>query len=309
MRSTPKGIPMCRIRSLLFASLLAGTALSALAAVGHVEAAHGEIAITRLDGSQVKARSGADIDQGDLLVSGSNAWAVLAMVDGASLTVRPNTRFRIDEYRNGENGGTSSIALSLLKGALRSITGLIGKQDPAAYRLSTPTATIGIRGTDHETVVVEDDTDYRGAQPGTYDTVNAGETVLRGAKGDIAVLPGAVGFLHRNGQSAPAVLKSRPRFFERIALFANRQGIDKVLGRLHQPLGNGAFGAHPDLRERLEKAREARQANKAGELDQTDAKAGKRGLRKDRKAATDANEAGSKPHIKGERLRKLHQRG
>lgn len=237
--------------------------ITALAEVGHIEAAHGDITINRAGGNAIRAKAGVEVEQGDLLVSGANAWAVLQMVDGASLTVRPTTQLRIDEYRYADDNTPSSIALSLLKGALRSITGLIGKQNPTSYRLNTPTATIGIRGTDHETVVVDDDSTYKGAQPGTYDTVNAGETVIHGAKGDVAVQAGAVGFLHRNGTAGPALLKNRPRFFERITAFANRQGIDKVLGRLHQPLGNGAFTAHPDLKERLQQRRDARQHEKA----------------------------------------------
>lgn len=233
----------------------------ALAEAGHVEVAHGDVTITKLNGTQQKAKAGLDLDVGDQVASGTNAWAVLQMVDGASLTVRPGTQMRIDDYRyNADNPGNGNIALNLLKGALRSITGLIGKQNPSAYKLVTPTATIGIRGTDHETLVVDEASATPKQQPGTYDSVNAGETVLRNGQGggEVAIQPGGVGFLHAHGGAGPVRLANRPAFFDRMRAFESRQGIDKVLGRLHAPLGHGAFGAPPDLRERLQKQREQR---------------------------------------------------
>lgn len=48
---------------------------------------------------------------------------------------------------------TEDCGLLAVRGALRSISGWIGKINPRGYRVTTPTVTIGIRGTDHETTV------------------------------------------------------------------------------------------------------------------------------------------------------------
>ncbi len=95
----------------------------------------------------------------------------------------------------------------LLRGSLRSITGWIGKNNPQRYALYTPTATVGIRGTDHETLVVEN-----GAEAGTYDKVNTGETELLTPHGKVGVLPGKAAFAAKTGQ-APVVLASIPALF------------------------------------------------------------------------------------------------
>ena len=64
--------------------------------------------------------------------------------------------FRIGAYSYGE-AAPESLLLGLLKGGLRVATGLIGKRNPAAVSFSTPTATIGIRGTEFDARLCEDD--------------------------------------------------------------------------------------------------------------------------------------------------------
>lgn len=113
--------------------------------------------------------------------------------------------------------------MSLLKGAVRSITGWIGKHDNAAYRLATPTATIGIRGTDHETTVIEK---TGGDEPGTYDTVNEGSTFLKTPQGKTDVTPGKFAFVPKNRSVAPYLLARQPEFWARRRL--------RIEGRIQQ---------------------------------------------------------------------------
>jgi len=130
-------------------------------------------------------------------------------VDGGIVALRPDTVFRVDQYR-AQGDDADKMFMSLLKGAMRSITGWIGKHNNAAYLVTTPTATIGIRGTDHETVVIEPG----GAdEPGTYDTVNEGSTVLKTAQGEAEVTPGKFAFAPKGRAVAPFFLAQRPHFF------------------------------------------------------------------------------------------------
>ena len=113
--------------------------------------------------------------------------------------------------------------MSLFKGAVRSITGWIGKYNSSAYRITTPSATVGVRGTDHETVVVDRGD---GDEPGTYDTVNEGATVLDTQQGRAEVTPGKYAFAPHSGARAPYFLERRPHFFERRRL-RNEQRIQR----------------------------------------------------------------------------------
>jgi hypothetical protein len=75
----------------------------------------------------------------------------LRFTDGAMVSLQPQTtQFRIDAYEfKGQPDGSEKGFFSLLKGAMRTITGAIGKADRKAYRLDTAVATIGIRGTEY----------------------------------------------------------------------------------------------------------------------------------------------------------------
>jgi hypothetical protein len=106
--------------------------------------------------------------------------------------------------------------MSLVRGALRSITGWIGKLNPSGYRVTTATATVGIRGTDHEVTVVE--AGIGRDHPGTYDSVLEGATVVRSAQGELHLEAGQHGFAARDGQGKPHLLAERPEFMGQRAL-------------------------------------------------------------------------------------------
>ncbi|MBV8466614.1 MAG: FecR domain-containing protein [Burkholderiales bacterium] len=227
--------------------------LAVWADVGRIEAGEGDIRVIGDDGTVKASAVGAGLAGGDSVsTAGDQSWAILRMEDGASFTLRPNTRLHIDKYQYDESNPSNSKSwLNLVKGSLRAITGLIGRQSPSSYALHTPTATIGVRGTDHETTVIDEEQATAHVQAGTYDTVNDGETVMHNEHGDVSIKPGKVGFLQHGGTSAPRMLNYRPAFFDRYRNFDRGHGIVDVLGRIHKSVGNGAFTAHPDLKERL----------------------------------------------------------
>jgi hypothetical protein len=116
---------------------------------------------------------------------------------------------RITKYQaNGDASDTSVIGL--LKGTLRSVTGFIGKYNQKNYLIRTPTATIGVRGTDHEAYVIPagDST----GEAGTYDKVNTGGTFIQSPQGRTEVTPNQAGFAQRGAK--PRVLDSVPGFFK-----------------------------------------------------------------------------------------------
>jgi hypothetical protein len=199
--------------------------LPAFAAVGSVDSLEGDVRIVT-GGRERAAAAGAEVNEGDTIKTAENAWVLLAMSDGASLTLRPNTQLRIDAYRYNPDGNASenSGVLALVKGALRSITGYIGSTNRTGYSITTPTAFIGIRGTDHEPAYYApgEQTDR---EPGTYDKVNDGESFIRNSKGQVAIKRGQYGFVHHQGRFAPSLLRTAPAFYQRHAEFDRRAAV------------------------------------------------------------------------------------
>ncbi|QTR53221.1 FecR family protein [Thiothrix unzii] len=93
--------------------------------------------------------------QQDIIRTGGNAFAQLRMMDNAYLSLQENTVLRLVEYQpKTDIAADGEVTMDLLSGGLRTITGAFGKKDKADYQLNTPLATIGIRGTKYEVVLV-----------------------------------------------------------------------------------------------------------------------------------------------------------
>lgn len=181
----------------LIASLLLSGGIPAYANVaGHVQFVNGAVQLTDPAGRTRSVQKGDAVNEGDTLTSARNASAQIRMQDGGLVAMRADTRLKFDSFRfSGQQDGSEQSFFSLLKGGFRAITGLIGQINKPSYRITTPVATIGIRGTDHETFVVVPDSEIVAvAPPGAYNKVNLGETYLTTDKGTIFVLPNQMGF-------------------------------------------------------------------------------------------------------------------
>lgn len=133
--------------------LLYGTAVQAAGeTAASIVFASGKASIVDAKGVQRAAVRGGELMAGDTLDS-NDGLVQLRFSDGASMSLQPATRFRVDEYRFRQEDGKASAEdkgfFSLLKGGFRTVTGLIGKQRKEQYRVQTAVAVIGIRGTDY----------------------------------------------------------------------------------------------------------------------------------------------------------------
>lgn len=176
---------------------------------GTIDAISGNASVTDKSGVSSDISKGQKIYQGQTINTSPESETHLVTVDGGIIALRPDTAFRVDEYK-AEGDSNDKIYMSLLKGAMRSITGWIGKYNPLAYRITTASATIGIRGTDHETTVIDN---ADGDEPGTYDKVNEGATSLKTPKGETEVSPGKFAFASKGGAVAPVILTKQPSFW------------------------------------------------------------------------------------------------
>jgi FecR-like protein len=151
---------------LVLALISAAFAGQAGAAAGRVEFAVGGATVVGADGRARPVARGAELDSGDTVRTNEGRVQV-RMTDGAFVSLQPNTEFGIKNYNfSGQADGTESALYSLVKGAMRTVTGLIGRVNRNRYQVATPTATVGIRGTG-----------------GLIQVLNDGSTLVQGTSG------------------------------------------------------------------------------------------------------------------------------
>ncbi len=115
----------------------------------------GRIALLRGKGSALDANSnsrplttGAAVYEQDELQTGIQSFAVVAFNDSSRVTMSPSSAFKVEQHNyKPEVPDENNAFLRFVRGGLRLITGAIGKLNRPSYRVGTPTATIGIRGT------------------------------------------------------------------------------------------------------------------------------------------------------------------
>lgn len=205
-----------------------------------ISALRGEVSIIS-QGQKSPARPAAVVKAGDQINVGSNAWATLHFSDGGSFTLRSGSSFTVDRYHYGGEQASEGdgVLVTLFKGSMRAISGLVAKNNASNYAIRTPTATVGVRGTDHDVLVVTEGEDSE-TEPGTYDTVNDGATIIRSADGELLLekgQTGSVGLL--NGR--PRLLERLPRLLRRIKDDDLRNGIREHLKDIHEMMEDGTF--------------------------------------------------------------------
>lgn len=184
------------------------TAVMAVSGIAVVHAADvtalmasGDVRFVNAAGQSRPAVRGGELAPGERVETGANGRVQLRFSDGGLVSVQPDTTFRVDEYRyNGREDGSEKIALALLKGAFRTVTGFIGRTNKANYNVYTPTATIGIRGTS-----------YLAQLQGNAlrVSVGIGRIALTSLGGTLEVGAGQTGFVP-NANAQPQVVSVQP---------------------------------------------------------------------------------------------------
>src|SRR6476659_2264217 len=129
----------------LLAAVLALAPLIAAAAAGEFSFVTGEVTLTKANGQRSTPVKGTPVDPGDRITTGANGMAQLTMVDNARLSLRPSTTFQIDAYPQ-QRDSADGVVLSLLRGTLRTFTGLLASANRDKFVMKTRVATVGIRG-------------------------------------------------------------------------------------------------------------------------------------------------------------------
>jgi hypothetical protein len=129
---------------LLLLFLFLNTLVYANTVVGKIVALKGSAQIVQGNLSK-NAVLGSQLYKSDQIITHDNTKVQVIFQDETVVSIGKNTQFSIDEYVS--EGAEATAKMSLFKGAVRTITGKIGKANPEKFQLKTKTATIGIRGT------------------------------------------------------------------------------------------------------------------------------------------------------------------
>lgn len=194
MKATMKITTLAGIFLATCLALLSTEAYAGIA--GHVQFVNGQVQITNAAGQTRALQKGDPVHESDTVITAKGASVQIKMRDGGFMAIRPDSQLKFDSFVfSGVEDGNERSFFSLIRGGIRAITGLIGKQHKDNYRIATTASTIGIRGTDHETIVVVKGSALAAVVPvGTYNKVNTGETIMTTKKGAINILPNQMGF-------------------------------------------------------------------------------------------------------------------
>lgn len=119
------------------------------ASVGEVTFVIGASRLIDAKGNVAPIVRGMQIRPSDRIETGDSGHTMVRFVDGGSISVRPNSRLAVDTYRyDPANPKDSAVKFQLEEGMARSITGKAGEAAKDKFRLNTPIAAIGVKGTD-----------------------------------------------------------------------------------------------------------------------------------------------------------------
>lgn len=172
------------IRYLLIAiSLILTTNLvyAQVAEAGRVLMSLGDVKVVR-GGTSAPLKKGDAVQSGDTILTGPTSNAQVRMSDGAILAIRSQTEFKINEYSyNGKADGSEKASLSLVKGGVRAVTGVIGRENKDNLKVDAVVATVGIRGTGFNIVYCQgncSNADKTPAKNGLYAGVFEGKVTV-----------------------------------------------------------------------------------------------------------------------------------
>lgn len=107
--------------------------------------------VVRLKGEvradQQSLAEGGVVEEGAVLTTGPGARVELRLIDGATLTLGEHGRLVVDRYVYDAGAAQGNAVLRSVSGVFLIATGAIGKLPDRPFKVATPVATIGIRGT------------------------------------------------------------------------------------------------------------------------------------------------------------------
>ena len=142
-----KGSVLKALAGPLFPGKYVQAASNEVLSIGEVSSITGTVKATRLDGSTSNLNTGDPVFQGDTIETVGSGTVGLVFLDKTTLSLSEGGKMVLDELVYDPATGTGSMAVDMVEGAFSFVSGEIAKTGPDAMKVSTPVATIGIRGT------------------------------------------------------------------------------------------------------------------------------------------------------------------
>ena len=136
------------MRNVLLALAAIGFAGAAAASdIGLVKVSKGSVQIERA-GARVPAAVGAALRASDVIVTGADGSAGITFTDNSLVSVGPNSVFAIEKYAFDSTTHAGHFEGNLRRGRLAAVSGKMVKQSPESMKIRTPSAVMGVRGTE-----------------------------------------------------------------------------------------------------------------------------------------------------------------
>jgi hypothetical protein len=136
------------MRTLVMAlAAIAFSAISQAADIGLVKVSKGTVTIQR-DGARIPAVVGTGLRTADVIITGSDSSAGITFTDNSLVSVGANSVFAIEKYRFDTTTHAGEFEGNLRQGRLAAASGKMVKQSPESMKIRTPSAIMGVRGTD-----------------------------------------------------------------------------------------------------------------------------------------------------------------
>jgi hypothetical protein len=144
----------------------------------------------------------------------------IRFTDGGLLNLIPNTKYQVKAYSYTDNRASNQYIGQIYQGGFRHLTGKIAKTNPERVQVQTPTATIGVRGTVFEVLILPNNVLTVGCQLGTVSVSNQAGTITIGPSAPFQVSTVA------STTAQPRGLESRPMDFSEQLFSSPPKGIE-----------------------------------------------------------------------------------
>ena len=127
--------------------LLFGISPVAAVDIGQVKVVKGTVTVER-SGQAVPAEAGTRLQTSDVVRTGNDCSVGITMTDNSLLSAGPNSVLALDRYDFNDVTSEGRFDASLAKGTLAVVSGRLAKLSPNEMTVRTPSAVLGVRGTE-----------------------------------------------------------------------------------------------------------------------------------------------------------------
>ena len=127
---------------------------SVYAGIGEVILQEGNTKVQRKAGGEVDSKKQLEILSYDTVKTGQGKTAI-QFADDTRVDVTAHSKLLIDEFVYDPNNKTGKLSIKASAGTIRYASGQIAKNSQQNVKIETPTATIGVRGTDFTMTIDE----------------------------------------------------------------------------------------------------------------------------------------------------------